>query len=103
MRTRKLKCWNGTLILGTDRVRLDPRFEKGSIVKSKDVYFNVCAYSLADAVELLKEFGYHLSVHYLRTWWSPCWGNSMDGITPERGVWVEFEYGVPTRLILAAG
>ena len=29
-----------------------------------------------------------MPVHYLRVYWSKdCWGNAMDGITPERGVW----------------
>lgn len=60
----------------------------------------VAAYSAKDAIDLVNEAyrklrGYTdrpdirvVSVSELRTYWSKgCWGNSMDGVTPERGVW----------------
>jgi hypothetical protein len=79
---KKLKIWNGS----------DWDYEGGHLY--------VAAYSGQDAINLVNEAyrklkGYTdrpdikaLKSSYFRTYWSPnCWGNDMDGITPERGVW----------------
>lgn len=50
--------------------------------------FYVCARSGADAVRLLKRAGHStMTAHELKTYFAETWGNAMDGITPERGVW----------------
>lgn len=78
----------------------------------------IAAYSIQDAADLANEAyrklnGYTdrpditpTSAGEIRTYWSKgCWGNAMDGITPERGVWwVKKSYGPdasgkPERLI----
>jgi len=67
----------------------------------------VAAYSTKDAAELAsaayrKIKGYEdrpdieaTSVHEVRTYWNKgCWGNPMEGVVPERGVWwTPKEYG----------
>lgn len=56
----------------------------------------IAAYSMADAVRVVKEYSEgraRTSVHEINIYWNKnCWGNSMDGITPERGLWVLFDY-----------
>jgi hypothetical protein len=51
----------------------------------------VCAKSMADANRLLQKIEgcEHMSfLNELRVYCSPnCWGNPMEGIEPERGVW----------------
>jgi len=82
---KKLKVWNGRLVY---------------FKKWKHGY--VCAHSQKHAVELLQQTGYKcMSMSEIRNYWSDCWGNSMDGITPEVGVWVvtDSPNEKPTRLI----
>lgn len=77
---KKLKCWN----IG------DWRHRGGRLF--------VCASSMADAVRACNEA--YSKVHqckdpcagtftvvYFKDYASPAWGNNMEGITPERGVW----------------
>lgn len=82
---RKLKVWNGNTFISY----------KGKMLQA---HCNVCAYSQKDAVELIGEYTYgKISLGEFRNYWAPCWGNSMDGIERERGVWIEFERDVPVR------
>ena len=70
--TKTLRLWNGRW---KDRGR---------------VY--VAAYTRADAGRLLSQAaGAELPAidREIRDYFSECWGNTMDGITPERGVWVQ--------------
>jgi hypothetical protein len=54
----------------------------------------VAAYSVADACRVIRECsnnGYGVETE-LRVYWShDAWGTAMNGITPERGLWVQFE------------
>jgi hypothetical protein len=62
----------------------------------------VAAYSNKDCVELLRQAGHTImSLYELNGWWSKgAWGNSMDGITPERGVWLQRDGdGKPERIL----
>jgi hypothetical protein len=61
--------------------------------KGFDGYLYICAYSKADAVRLLKEAGYAtMTIGEFNAYWSKgCWGNSMCGISQERGVWFQRE------------
>jgi hypothetical protein len=91
---RSLKIWNGR---GVDR----------------NTHLYVAAYSRADAARILTEtfrrgasefisrleigrWQRELSVYFAEG----CWGNSMDDITPERGVWQTTGYGRENRVRL---
>jgi len=79
---KKLKVWNAN-----ERYR------------GQEVAVYICAYSLKDAVKLITPICGYTSAHYARNYWSPCWGNTMNGIAQERGVWVELTHGKVTRLV----
>ena len=89
--SRKLKLYNG----GFDRI--------GEYGHSG--HFFVAAYSMSDAITMMNPFSRHsISLHYARQYWSRnAWGNDMDGITPERGLWWKRDgYSStekPTRLV----
>lgn len=85
MAGRKLKVWNG----------------RGGNWREIDTVY-VCAYSQTDAVSLITEAGHPLMTLYeLRVYWNAgAWGRYMDGITPERGVWIQrVAYGPVERVI----
>lgn len=83
MKIRKLRLWNG---------RGSSRFENGKLVHYD--YFYVCAYSRSDAVRLISSLGFdHVTDYEISTFYSPCWGDAMEGIKPERGLW-----GIPKGL-----
>lgn len=49
----------------------------------------IAAYGVRDARELCLEiFGSAPSKHEIKTYWSPVWGNVMDAVKAERGVWI---------------
>ena len=78
--SKELKIWNGR---GWNMRR--PVDGKGV----EHVY--VAAYSRADAVRLINQAAGYSAVNdaEIKNYFSDgCWGNPMDGITPERGVWV---------------
>lgn len=99
-KVRKLIIANGRGDYG--RNRDNPAFPKGF-----DGHMFVCAYNKADAVRLLQAAGYAtMTIREFNIYWSKgCWGNCMDGITQERGVWFQKKNdsghteGVPTRVI----
>jgi hypothetical protein len=67
----------------------------------------VAARSRADAARMLSAiFGPPVSVmesEMKRYWSSGCWGTAMDGITPERGVWLVMTHrSRPIRLWVPA-
>jgi hypothetical protein len=48
----------------------------------------IAAYSVADALRVLMEHGFEsVSRREINEYFAECWGNSMDGVQPERGVW----------------
>ena len=71
---KKLKFWNG---------RGHGKYVRGHI--------NIAAYSQKHAAELLsKAVGGVIGVYEIQQYYSNCWVNSMEGITPDKpGVWVE--------------
>ena len=83
---RQLKIWNGG---GWGRQRYNKNNEK--IPTSLEDWCEsiyVCAHSKAEAVRLINEVHRHtLTTRDLDNYFSPCWGNAMDGIEPELGVW----------------
>lgn len=62
----------------------------------------VCGYSRADCIRILNELSgssrgmtNEFNVYFNKG----CWGNTMEGITPERGAWVtDKNYGSPKRI-----
>jgi len=93
MKNKPLQIWNGR---GFSRW-------VGEAHEHYDHVF-VCAHSVADAVRVLKEAGYRdISRHEINVYYAEgCWGTTMEGITPERGVWVTVKNGDrrnPIRLI----
>lgn len=72
---KPLKVWNG-------------RGESGGWPGIWRVY--VCAYSQQDAVKLVTQAGHRfMTRRELTSHWSNRWGDAMNGIARERGVWVQ--------------
>lgn len=71
---KKLKLWNG----------------RGYIPKT---HLYICAHSKADAVRMLLEiYPARGWLYEINNYYSPdCWGDAMDNITPERGIWLTQE------------
>ena len=87
--TRKLKIWNGR--------------PYGVLPSSKwnGAHIYVAAYSVADVQRLCGELGLCTpSRSEITEYWSKdCWGNAMEGVPVERGIWVTQGYrGAPKRL-----
>jgi len=75
---KKLNRWNG-------------RATDWAINNKKVQRIYIGAFSRADASRALKEAGYLYGTDSeLKNYFSECWGNSMDGINLDRGVWVSF-------------
>ena len=60
------------------------------------------AYSQKHAVELCIQAGYiNMSLRELRVYWSKgCWGNPMNGVEPQVGVWVQETRHDPVKRII---
>lgn len=86
---RKLNIWNGRFIT---RPKNDVDVELYN--KHRSIHGYVCAYSRADAARVIEEYlGYKpLGIdNEIKVYWSDgCWGRTMDGIEPERGLWICF-------------
>lgn|SRR3990167_477676 len=84
---RKLRIWNG-------RILSCGEFPRGG-------HLYICAYSQKDAVALCNEyFGGGYTLHEARHYWNPeCWGNSMEGVSIERGLWIQKNNEKPIRVL----
>ncbi len=82
---KKLKFWNHRLMLRCVCGHVEQR------------HVSICAHSQKDAITLLKEHDLDTSLYEFRGYWNDCWGNSMDGIKPERGIWVEWGQKEPPK------
>jgi len=92
---KTLKIWNGR---GWGRQKYDTNGRHIYDPTGREYcdHAYVCAHSTAEAIRILNEAaGYRVaSSHELNTHWTKgCWGNSMEGITPEVGVWTLQHYG----------
>ena len=85
---KALKLWNGSGY-GCKNHK-DTRWD--GIKDYGTVRAYIAAYSRADARRIIKEYsGYDLPDHEIKNYWNPnCWGNDMNGVTPERGLWLHF-------------
>lgn len=56
--------------------------------KEWHLHVNIAAYSIADACRVCTESGLHdPGYREIKEYWSECWGNNMEGIIPQRGIW----------------
>lgn len=93
---RKLKLWNGRCY------GVVPQGEWKRNGKTGHVF--VAAYSANDVRTLCRELGLcDPGANEIKVYWSAgSWGTSMEGITPDRGVWIVYGPGdEPTRLPLS--
>lgn len=92
---KALKLWNGSG--NAVRKNDDPLWQGFRINAYSKAY--VAAYSRADARRVIVEYcGHDPGDAELRDYWHECWGKSMQGITPERGLWVDLGNG-PVKVI----
>jgi len=96
---KKLKIWNGK---GWGRTRYDKDGEKlPTPIEDYCEHVYVCAYSKTEAVRIYNEVSRgSITVSEVNNYWSAdCWGNQMEGIEPELGVWgTQGFYDKPVRL-----
>jgi len=74
----------------------------GSSGRTKYGHANIAAYTQKDAIELLKKVdGFSMmNLTHFRGYYSPCWGNDMNGIEPtEPCVYIVKNYGTPQKVI----
>lgn len=85
---KELKIWNGRG--GCIWERQLPIELQGH--RAYHIY--IAAYSVADACRLINEVnGYERNnAQEIKVYFSKgCWGNNMEGITPERGIWISHD------------
>lgn len=96
---RELKIWNGRGYCA--RKYDDPLWGATPDNASSSLY--AAAYSRADLRRLIKEYcGNDPGDNELKTYFTEgAWGRNMEGVTPERGLWLKVGYGSepPVRLI----
>jgi hypothetical protein len=84
---KELKIWNGRSCIWEAKL---PEELRGH----RSYHMYIAAYSVADASRLINEFnGYERNyAQEIKIYFSKgCWGNSMEGITPERGIWISHD------------
>ena len=87
--TKKLKIWNGR-----GYCCYKPNDPKWSALNGKhNAHAYVAAYSRADARRVIHEYcGFMPPDSEIRDYWSEgAWGKSMEGVIPERGLWIQFD------------
>ena len=85
---KKLQVWNG---------------RAGSCLGSSGGWssdkLNICAYSMADARRLIVESGgIDPGAAEIRNYFSNCWGDDMEGVERERGLWLVKRGNKPERI-----
>ena len=94
---KELKLWNGR---GYCCKKLDdPSWD--SLGREGPPHAYVAAYSRADARRVIAEYcGKMPSDFELSVYWNEgTWGNYMNDVVPERGLWLAFIPRSPTRVI----
>lgn len=90
-----LSLWNGRAY--SCRSPGDPRWDGVGGKGRQHAY--VAAHSMADARRVIEEYCGRLpSDSELRVYWSEGWGEVMDGVEPERGLWLDLGHG-PRRAL----
>lgn len=90
---RILKLWNGRAN-PTCRKYSDSRWPEEH---HRNVHGYVCAYSRADARRVIEQYCGRLPPDSeLKNYWvEGAWGREMEGVTPERGLWLQFDRSQP--------
>ena len=94
----KLKIWNGGGLCCFKGG--DPRWS--ALTHNQQPHAYVAARSRADARRVIEEYCGKLPADaYLRDYWSEgAWGIWMEGVLPERGLWLQFDpTGKPERVV----
>lgn len=95
---KTLKIWNGRS--GCCYKRTDPAWSGADQYKAGTVY--AAAYSRADLRRLIADYcGSDPGDHEIKTYWNDGhWGDVMEGIAPERGLWLlkHASEKIPVRL-----
>jgi hypothetical protein len=91
---KKLKIWNGR---GWGVARYDKNGNHIIDPTGKEYcdHVFVCAHSVVEVVRIVNEVaGYNvINAHEVNVYWhKDCWGNTMNGIEPELGVWTIQHY-----------
>ena len=94
---KPLKLFNGRGICC--RKSQDPLWKNHPSNASVSAY--IAAFSRADAARVIEEYcGTRPSAGELKNYFTEGhWGNSMDGIEPERGLWLKFRNTNPVRVL----
>lgn len=94
---KTLKIWNGRCY--SRPVKKDKLWEDCKFNQTPHLY--ICAYSMADAARICAQyFNDPPSYGEMKNYWSPnCWGRRMDGIQPERGLWIQFRNDKPVKVV----
>jgi hypothetical protein len=99
---KKLKIWNGRG-WGNQRYDKEHKLIPDPTGKEYCEHFYVCANSVAHAIRLINEVAGRNVANYREAneyWNKGCWGNAMDGVQQEIGVWTTQEYNdKPKRII----
>ena len=67
------------------------------------VHAHIAAHSRADARRVVEEYcGRSPSDHEFKGYFSPCWGDVMEGVEPERGLWLQVGHGKPVQVYPAS-
>jgi hypothetical protein len=93
----KLKIWNGN---AQTFVPIEEAAKRG-LRHNSYVHVYGCAPSRAALCRMVEEWsGRSRSLNgYIRDYWSEgAWGDWMEGIEPEIGLWVSYEHGKPERV-----
>lgn len=94
---RVLRVWNGDGLCC--RKGDDPQWRALPFNASPHAY--AAAYSRADLARLIEEYsGRKPSAVLLREHWvADAWGETMEGVVVERGLWIEFDVRKPIRVL----
>lgn len=97
----ELKIWNGRG-WGGRRYDKDGNYILSPTGKEYRERFYVCAKSRSHAIRLVNEAAGHEAANQseAKNYWSACWGDPMNGIEQEIGVWTTCETGDKPRRIL---
>lgn len=88
---KELKLWNGRGIVC--RNHKDDRWKSDNHNVRHSAHAFVAAYSRADARRIIESYtGCPVPDSEIVQYWSAGhWGNTMNGIQPERGLWIAFD------------
>lgn len=102
-----LKLWNGRgYIVADDRREPFKSWNEKAAKEGRrySAHVFICANSVRDAKEMIEGYlGYRptgVDTEFREYFSKGCWGSFMDGIAPERGIWVTEDWDrTPVRIV----